>query len=284
MPEEAVVDGGASQPHSVALESNTPSSAPAQEPSAKLGENGRTNESSEGNGQHKPAQKQESRYERTKRERAEFKAQQAEFARQQQEFAKQRAEFEEQRKPKRDYTLEELKKYRRQWNDEGNFELVEKADKEIAAMEAEAEAERRARTVEMPPPGTPEHKQIWENAERELAQADPEFMRPGTRLDTKLRAIMGSEDGNIYRQHPRGIVAAYHRARMELLEEDTKGLQTENSKLKAELQRLTGLTSIDGGAIGRMGSRREVDFAKLSSAEMRKRLMSDARRGSTPWF
>lgn len=46
---------------------------------------------------------------------------------------------------------------------------------------------------------------------------------------------MASEDGNIYRQHPRGIVAAYHRAKMELLEVDMKGLQTENSKLKDEL-------------------------------------------------
>jgi hypothetical protein len=135
----------------------------------------------------------------------------------------------------------------------------------------------------LPPVGTPEHKAQWEAAERELAQTDPEFMRDGTRLDKRLREIMGSEDGNIYRQHPRGIIAAYHRAKMELLEGDYKVLQTENSKLKTELQRYTGLTSISGGAPARIGSG-EREFSKLSLAEMRKHLRQGAKRDGVPWF
>ena len=282
MPEETVVDG-ASQPTNVALDA--PESS-AQEPSSQLGENGQARSSEAQNGEHKA--KGESRYERTKRERAEFRAQQAHFQREREAFAQERAKFEEEKKPKRDYTLADLKKYRNQWQQEGNYQLVEKADKEIAVMEAEAEAERKARTIEMPPMGTPEHRQAWETAEKELFQADPEFMRTGTRLDTKLREIMGGPDGDIYRQHPRGIVAAYHRARMELLEQDNKGLATENSKLKGELQRLTGLTSIDGGALGRVGSGGGVesvaDFERLNTKDMRKHLLKSAQRGGTPWF
>jgi hypothetical protein len=99
---------------------------------------------------------------------------------------------------------------------------------------------------------------------------------------------MGSEDGNIYRQHPRGIVAAYHRAKMELLDGDYKVLQTENSKLKNELQRYTGLTSIGGGAPARIGSGNRVesldDFRKLSLADMRKELKRGAKRDGVPWF
>jgi hypothetical protein len=232
--------------------------------------------------------KELSRYERTKRQRAELARREAVIAQRERQFAEAQRAAAEAAKPKRDYTLDDLRKYRRQWEQEGNFELVEKADKEIAAMEAEAQAERQSRTLELPPMGSPEHQAQWESAERELAQVDPEFMRNGTRLDKRLREIMGSEDGNIYRQHPRGIVAAYHRAKMELLEGDYKVLQTENSKLKNELQRYTGLTSIGGGAPARIGSSSRVesieDFAKLSVADMRKHLKRGVQRDGVPWF
>jgi hypothetical protein len=288
MAEDTALDSSAPEE---AATSQTSSDADTQEPSTNLGEGaakngGSPDRATPNNGQ---APKEHlSRYERTKRERAAFKAQQAEFQRQREAFAKERAQFEEQKKPKRDYTLADLRKYRGQWEAEGNYDLVEKADKEIAVLEAEEQAERAARTVEMPPLGTPEHLAQWQAAERELAEADPEFMRAGTRLDTKLREIMGSQDGNIYRQHPRGIVAAYHRARMELLEADLKSEQTKSSKLQQELQRLTGLTSIDGGAPGQVGNGSRIestqDFARLSTKDMRKHLMGVAKRGSTPWF
>jgi hypothetical protein len=249
---------------------------------------------SAGNDQRSPAQpngqkpKELSRYERTKRQRAELARREAVLAQRERQFAESQRAAAEAAKPKRDYTLEDLRKYRRQWEQEGNFELVEKADKEIAAMEAEAQAERQSRTLELPRVGTQEHRIQWEAAERELSQVDPEFMRDGTRLDTRLREIMGSDDGDIYRQHPRGIIAAYHRAKMELLEGDYKVLQTENSKLKTELQRYTGLTSISGGAPARIGSANRVesltDFSKLSVADMRKHLRRGAQRGGTPWF
>ncbi len=288
MPEETAFDG-TTQTHGVTTQSS------AQEPSQGLGESPATagSESSQSDpamagqdGQTKA--KEPSRYERTKRERAAFKAAQAQFAREREQFARERAEFEASKKPKRDYSIADLRKYRQQWQDEGNFELVEKADKEIAVMEAEEQAERAQRTVELPPPGTHEHRTQWEAAERELFEADPEFMREGTKLDTKLREIMASADGNIYRQHPRGIVAAYHRAKMELMEEANKGLQTENSNLKTELQRYQGLTSVGGGAPGRIGSGNRIesiaDFEKLSAAEMRKHLTRGAQRDGVPWF
>jgi hypothetical protein len=75
---------------------------------------------------------------------------------------------------------------------------------------------------------------------------------------------------------------------MELMEGDFKVLQTENSKLKTELQRYTGLTSIGSGAPARIGSSNRVeslgDFSRLSLADMRKHLRRGAQRGGTPWF
>jgi hypothetical protein len=191
-------------------------------------------------------------------------------------------------KPKRDYTVAELQKYRGQWEREGQYDLVEAADKEIAIMEGEAAAERAQRTVEMPPMGSPEHRSQWEAAERELFAADPEFMRSGTRLDTLLRQIMAGADGNIYRQHPRGIIAAYHRAKMELLEADNKGLQTENSKLQTELRRYQGLTGLGAGSPARLGTGTRVesvgDFERLSTKDQRKHLLANADRNGVPWF
>jgi len=181
-----------------------------------------------------------------------------------------------------------LQKYRGQWEHEGQYDLVEAADKEIAIMQQEQQAERAARTVELPPMGSSEHRAQWETAERELYQADPEFMRNGTRLDTTLRNIMRGPDGDIYRQHPRGIIAAYHRARMELLEADLTELRTTNSKLETELKRYQGLTGIGAGSPARMGSGSRVesaaDFARLSTKDQRKYLLSNADKNGVPWF
>ena len=155
-------------------------------------------------------------------------------------------------------------------------------------MQKEVDTERAGRTVEMPPLGSPEHLAQWEAAERELSQADPEFMKVGTRLDTALREIMAGEDGKIYRQHPRGIVAAYHRAKMQLLEVDNKSLQTELTKTQNELRRYQGLTGIGAGAPARVsnGSRVEnvSDFERLSAKDMRKHLLANADRNGSPWF
>jgi hypothetical protein len=157
-------------------------------------------------------------------------------------------------------------------------------------MVRELEAERAQRTVEYPPLGSPEHRAQWEAAEAELAQVDPEFMRSGTRLDNLLRQIMASQDGNTYRQHPRGIIAAYHRAKMELLDADLKELQTTNSRLETELKRYQGYTSIGSGGVparvgtgaGQVESLR--DFERLSTKDMRKHLLSNADKHGVPWF
>jgi hypothetical protein len=254
----------------------------------------RTNGNSDDGRPKSHQQKQESRYERTKRERAAFKQQQEAFRQQQTQFAQERAKFEESKKPKRDYDLPTLKKFREDWKREaeegiipGRDELVRRADAEIAAMEAEEKASKM--TLELPKRGTPEHRQQWQSAEAELAAADPEFMKAGTRLDTKLRAIFSGPNADAYRDHPQGIYAAYDRAKREILEEDVKSLQTENSSLKKELQRYTGLTSIGPGVPGRVGDggvTSTADFARLSSADMRKHLMTQARRSkdTTGWL
>ena len=249
------------------------------------------------NGDNRPKsaaqQKQESRYERTKREKAAFRQQQAAFQQQQAQFARERAEFEASKKPKREYSIADLKKYKEAWKKEaeqgveGRAELVTKADEEIAAMEAE---ERDSKlVVEYPKYGTKEHQDMWQAAERELAAQDPEFMKSGTRLDTKLRELMSGPNAKAYRDHALGIYAAYDKAKLEVLKEDNSGLQTENSKLKKELQRLGGLTSIGGGVPGRVGDGQinsTADFARLSSADMRKHLLAASKKSKdlTGWL
>jgi hypothetical protein len=207
-------------------------------------------------------------YERVKRQKAALQQREAQLKAREEQIAN--AEREKSAPQKSPYTVAELKQYRQAWEDEGRTDLVEKADKEIQRLEVSVA-----------------FTQEWHQAEKELFDADKEFMRAGTRLDSKLREIMSSADGQIYRGHPRGIVAAYHRAKMELLEGDYKAVTGENQQLKAELKRLTGLTSIGGGAPGRIGNGNRVenlnDFAKLSSADMLKHLKSK-RSGQMPWL
>jgi hypothetical protein len=250
-----------SEPQAQSLDSG--SSQPAQNGASQ----------SEGSEDKKP--KALSRYERTKRQRAALAQRESQLKAREEQIAQAERARTAPKKP--DYTIAELRQYRKNWEDEGNFDLVEKADKEIARLEQLEQQEQ----------GQQGFVREWQTAESELYQADPEFMRSGTRLDSKLREIMAGQDGNVYRQHPRGIVAAYHRARMELLEGDFKHVQGENQQLKTELKRLTGLTSIGGGVPGRIGGNRIEninDFSKLSTADMRKHLRSTSGKDAMPWI
>ena len=224
--------------------------------------------------------KKESRYERTKRQRKQFESERAQFEQERNAFAENRRAFEEQQRKASEppYTLKELKSYRKTWEKEGNFDLVEKADAEIQRLE-ELEASQK-HSFELPVSGTPEFVNLWHDAERELYQVDPEFQREGTRLDKVLRAMMSGPDGQLYRQHPRGIVAAYHRARLAITEADLGTARGEVAKLKQEVARLNGLLGIGGGASGgrSIGEFRGKDFANMSTKEMREHLKRGAAR------
>ena len=275
MPE---IETASPAPGSAAADDAPSPSSPELGPEAsampEAGDNGQAN----GQDSQKPQshqQKRESRYERTKRQRAAFAQREAELKQREERIAQAERAKEAPKKP--DYTLADLKQYRQSWEDEGRFDLVEQADKKIKELEGleKEEQSQEAFTKE------------WQTAEAELAQADQEFMRQGTRLDSKLREIMAGPDGNVYRGHPRGIVAAYHRARMEILEGDHKGALAKIQQLESELKRLTGLTSIGGGAPGRVGANRIEslgDFSKLSSADMLKHLRSQSGKGNMPWL
>jgi hypothetical protein len=228
--------------------------------------------------------KKESRYERTKRQRAEFQKREAALRQRETQLAQVERERNQPKKPQ--YTLADLREYREAWAKEaeeglipGREELVRKADAEIQRLEKLEAQDNQSQSF----------ANEWHQAEAELAQADPEFgANKGTRLDKKLQELMGGPDGKIYRQHPRGIVAAYHRARMEILESDHQVAQKRISELETELKRLTGLTSIGGGSPGRVSNGNRVespkDFARLSLADMGKHLRGQAKQGESPWF
>lgn len=223
--------------------------------------------------------KRPTRYELTKRKIAALREREAALEARERAIAEAEAKARAPVKKERGYTLEELKTFRENWEADGKYDLVEKADQEIAAMEAEqTEATRQAN-----------HVRLWHEAEADLRARDPDFQKEGTELDKKLRAIMQGPDGAIYRSHPQGIYAAYDRAKKEMLEEADSGHRGRISELEAELKRLNGLTSISGGAPGRVtggGTRVESlqDFARLSTKDMRKHLAGGAGRGGMPWL
>lgn len=225
-----------------------------------------------------------SRYERTKRQRAALEQREKAISEREKAFAEHERALsqrqEEANKPP--YTIAELKQYRKVWNNPSHKDydpdLVQKADSEIERLE-KLEADSR-QIIELPRSGTKEFNSQWQAAEKELYQLDPEFQREGTRLDKVLRGMMQGPDGAIYRQHPRGIVAAYHRARLDIAEADLGAARSEIQKLKNELARLTGLTSIgpSGGAGRSVGEMRGKDFANMSTKEMREHLKRNAQR------
>jgi hypothetical protein len=287
------------QPDVLANEPSESSSSDSsdQTPDASSEASSRSSESQNQNGDadKKSGQKHPGAYERAK---ARVAAQQAALAQQETQLRAREAALAQREaamKPqpkKRDYTLADLRKYHKQWADVGHRaydpELAEKAEAEIAAMEAEREAQLGTGSpdfrVPLPAAGSPEHTAQWHQAEQELVQADPEFMRNGTKLDARLREIMGSSDGDIYRQHPRGIVAAYHKAKMDLLQADNGELTAKVQDLEKELKRYHGLTGVGSGVSRRPGVdgikvESPADFAKLSTVQMKKYLLTNAGRG-----
>lgn len=280
-PEEALGE----QPKAEPSESSEKPDSSAAEPKPAAETNGQEQqqESEEPkDGEHKDKL---SRYERTKRQKKALEARETALQQREKAFAESErarvAREEEARKPP--YTVAELKQYRRVWANPGHKDydpdLVAQADSEIARLEKE-EAESR-QIIEIPKASSPQFKEQWESAEKELYQLDPEFQREGTRLDKVLRQMMTGPDGAVYRQHPRGIVAAYHRARLAITEADLSAARGEIQKLKTELTRLNGLTSVGGsGGAGRsVADMRGKEFASMSTKEMRDYLKRNAARG-----
>jgi len=225
-----------------------------------------------------------SRYERTKRQRKAFETERASFEAQRKAFSEERRALDEAKRKAAEppYTVAELKQYRKIWNEPTHKDydpgLVEKADAEIQRLEKlEAESSEAFR---IPKSGTPEFIQQWQAAETELYNLDSEFQRENTRLDKVLRTMMSGPDGNLYRQHPRGIVAAYHRARLDIATADLGTARAENQKLKTEVARLNGLLGIGPGVNGgrSIGEFRGKDFSNLSTKEMREHLKRNAIR------
>jgi hypothetical protein len=155
----------------------------------------------------------------------------------------------------------------------------------------EAEEKQSKVAYELPKYGTQEHRQIWQQAEQQLRSEDPEFMKPGTRLDTKLREILNGPNGKMYLGHAYGIYAAYDAAKSEILKEDNSALNRKIQELTTELERTSGLSSISGGAPGQVTlagktSNDSREFAKLSSTEMKKRILAHQGKNdsSMPWM
>jgi hypothetical protein len=278
MPEIVASASGpeASPPSETSVETSNETDAQTSDNDAQT--NGQDDKKPQSFGQKKEGQKRESQFQRVKRQKEAYQKREAELKQREERIAQ--AEQAKNAPKRPDYTVAELKQYRQSWENEGRFDLVEAADKELKRLEALESQEK----------GQQSFVQEWQQAEADLASADPEFgFGKGTRLDTKLSEIMKGPDGNIYRQHPRGIVAAYHRARMEILEGDHKDALGKIQQLETELKRLTGRSSIGAGAPGRLGGARVEslsDFAKLSRADMLKHLKSSNRRGSNdmPWL
>jgi hypothetical protein len=237
--------------------------------------NGETDEASREGSSHRSL----SRYEKTKRKIAQLKERESQLAAREQQLVQiEQQRVERERKASEpSYTVADLHKYKKQWADEGNYDLVEKAEAEIQRLQGLEDSKRQL--VEIPRAGTEQFTNAWQQAEHELFQYDPEFMRTGTRVDIELRQLMAGPEGDLYRQHPRGIVAAYHLVKLTLAERDLEAERQKASAYEKEIQRLNGLLGIGGGAPARGGGPFEIrDFSRLSTADMKRHLLSNLGR------
>jgi hypothetical protein len=117
----------------------------------------------------------------------------------------------------------------------------------------------------------------WAAAEAELRAIDPDFGKDGSPLDLRLKELLAAEP--VYKQHPRGIVAAYHYVSLELEKEARQAAEDRIVELQDQLNKLRSSLSVDGGSpnaglANARGSGRRAE--EMSLEELQAKLTRDA--------
>jgi hypothetical protein len=186
------------------------------------------------------------------------------------------------------YSAEEIERYASDWEAEAErLERVgayDEADRkrELAgqartAIEAGALGAEAATQQQQPTGFSDEEIRTgWAAAEAELRAIDADFGKDGTPLDLRLKELLAAEP--VYKQHPRGIVAAYHYVSLELEKEARQAAEDRIVELQDQLNKLRGSLSVDGASPNaslahRSGARRAED---MSLEELQAKLTRDA--------
>lgn len=169
-----------------------------------------------------------------------------------------------------DKTPEEWLQLAQYFENQGDFQKAEAAKKEAERL-GQYQAQYRSES---------EKVQVWEQCEQEIKQQDPDFMEPGTELDNRMRALMDSETGNFYREHPMGVWAAYHRVKFEHAQTLIPQLVKLCEYYQGEWQKLAKSQSPMTSAPPRGGSQsvNEMSMADLERAALAEATRIDAGR------
>jgi len=119
------------------------------------------------------------------------------------------------------------------------------------------------------------HTQVWEQNIKEAFKADPELANPDSELSKEVQNILEVQGKKLW-IYPDGFNDAVQIAKMRIRATGYDNILEANKKLKAENDRLNGLTAVTPGGV--TSGPRSRNFNDMSSAEQDAYLMSEAAR------
>ena len=119
------------------------------------------------------------------------------------------------------------------------------------------------------------HTKVWEQNIKEAFKADPELANPDSELSKEVQNILEVQGKKLW-VYPDGFNDAVQIAKMRIRATGYDNILEANKKLKAEIDRLNGLTAVTPGGV--TSGPRSRNFNDMSSAEQDAYLMSEAAR------
>ena len=145
----------------------------------------------------------------------------------------------------------------------------DEADKQAALAAEASEAVLRAQEYEQNVEQQQKavfYRQQWEQNMQKVMQAEPEVRDPNSALGKQISALLGGQYAEEFERSPNGFAMATEVAKLVVKAGAASGLEEENKKLKAEVEKLRHATSISGSGPTGPSAPRKLDDMSLDEA------------------
>jgi len=168
---------------------------------------------------------------------------------------------------------EALRKYAKEWENEGRDDLAKAAREQANQLEEKAkkDAEKKERTAR-------EFNDKWASSVNRMIAENPDLKDEASDLGKRVISILKSEDAelrNLINSTPNGFVYATQIAKMQAAAEASEALRSEVENLRKENSELRKKTSLSAGSTAKASPKRKA-FDEMSYQEQEEYLRRSA--------
>lgn len=160
---------------------------------------------------------------------------------------------------------EELRKFAREWEEEGKDDLAK-----AARLQAEKLEEKIKRDAERGERKIKEFNETWSSSVNRMISENPELKDESSDLGKRVISLLKSEDAelrNLINSTPNGFIYATQIAKMQKAAEESEALRTEIESLRKENGELRKKTSLSASGSQKPAKRKSFDEMDNSQQE-----------------